>query len=177
MRLAYYGAGLIVPPYRFIADFYDDSSTYAVGDIVWYNTTLYKCTTAITVAEDFTPAHWTYAQIANELGGNVTISFPVTITQSGSSYTCDKTNAEIYAAYQAGEYVYALFPISGMNMIAPLMYADSTSAYFGVYMGSFFAISVYYSASAQYVTVTQNDFATAAQYTALEARVSALEGN
>ena len=38
---------------------YDDSSTYAVNDIVWHNGALYKCTTAIATAEAWDADHWT----------------------------------------------------------------------------------------------------------------------
>ena len=44
---------------RNIADDYNSSSTYAQGAYTIYDGTLYKCTTAISVPEDFTPAHWT----------------------------------------------------------------------------------------------------------------------
>lgn len=37
---------------RYEADLYSSSSTYAVGDLVVYNTKLYRCTTAITTAEE-----------------------------------------------------------------------------------------------------------------------------
>ena len=41
---------------------YSSSATYAIGDIVSYTSesvlNYYECITAITVAEDFTPAHW-----------------------------------------------------------------------------------------------------------------------
>lgn len=42
-----------------VADAYDNTQTYTVGDIVIYNNTLYKCTTAVSTAEDFDSAKWT----------------------------------------------------------------------------------------------------------------------
>ena len=39
-------------------DTYSASATYAINDIVIHNNKLYKCTTAITVAEEFNPAKW-----------------------------------------------------------------------------------------------------------------------
>lgn len=42
-----------------IASEYDGTTTYAVGDIVLYNSGLYECNTAIGVAEAWTAAHWT----------------------------------------------------------------------------------------------------------------------
>lgn len=41
-----------------IADNYDPTSTYDVGDCVIYNKILYKCTAAISVAEPWDSTHW-----------------------------------------------------------------------------------------------------------------------
>lgn len=49
-------------------DAYDDTATYAVGDLCIYNNTLYKCTTAITTAEAWNASHWTATSIADEIG-------------------------------------------------------------------------------------------------------------
>ena len=38
---------------------YSSSATYVVGDYVMHDNQLYRCTTAITTAEAWTPAHWT----------------------------------------------------------------------------------------------------------------------
>jgi len=40
-----------------LADVYSSSSTYAVNDYVIYDNALYKCTTAITVAEAWDSTH------------------------------------------------------------------------------------------------------------------------
>lgn len=48
-------------------DAYDDTSTYAVGDLCIYNNALYKCTTAITTAEAWNASHWTATSIADEI--------------------------------------------------------------------------------------------------------------
>lgn len=50
-----------------VADEYSSSSTYAVGDIVNYLGTIYRCTTAITTAENWTAGHWTAIKIADEI--------------------------------------------------------------------------------------------------------------
>lgn len=52
------------------ADAYDNTATYAVGDICIYNNTLYECNTVISTAEDFTPAHWTAIAILDKLRKN-----------------------------------------------------------------------------------------------------------
>ena len=51
-----------------VANNYSSSATYAVGDYVYYNNTLYKCTTAITTAEAWTAAHWTVTKLAEDVG-------------------------------------------------------------------------------------------------------------
>lgn len=50
-----------------IATPYDETSTYSVGDIVSYNSNIYRCTTDISVAESWTDAHWTQTTVADEL--------------------------------------------------------------------------------------------------------------
>ena len=49
------------------ADQYDPEETYAVGDLCINNNVLYRCTTAISTAEVWTPAHWTQTTLANEI--------------------------------------------------------------------------------------------------------------
>lgn len=50
-----------------VAQIYSSSSTYAVGDYVLYQDTLYRCTTAITTAEAWTAAHWTAAVLGDDV--------------------------------------------------------------------------------------------------------------
>lgn len=54
-----------------ISDQYDPTQTYAVGDYCIYNNTLYKCSTAIAVAEAWNVNHWTPTTIATELGSRL----------------------------------------------------------------------------------------------------------
>lgn len=51
-----------------IAEVYDSTDTYAVGDYVIYQGTLYKCTTAINVGESFDPFKWTSVKVMDEVG-------------------------------------------------------------------------------------------------------------
>ena len=46
---------------------YSPSGLYAVGQYVMYDGYLYRCTTAITTGETFTPAHWTQVALANDV--------------------------------------------------------------------------------------------------------------
>ena len=48
-------------------DTYSASATYAINDIVIHNNKLYKCTTAITVAEEFNPAKWLQVSLLDEI--------------------------------------------------------------------------------------------------------------
>ena len=48
---------------KMIADEYDATATYAVGDICIHDGKLYQCNTAITAAEEWTAAHWTVIQV------------------------------------------------------------------------------------------------------------------
>lgn len=50
-----------------IADNYNANATYAVGDYTLHNGGLYRCTTAITSAETWTPAHWTQVVLGGEV--------------------------------------------------------------------------------------------------------------
>ena len=49
-----------------VADTYSASKTYAVGDYVYYNGTLYRCTTAISTTEAWTAGHWTAAKLGDD---------------------------------------------------------------------------------------------------------------
>ena len=51
-----------------IAPEYDATSTYEVDDICMHGPKLYKCITAITTAEAWTPAHWVETNVASESG-------------------------------------------------------------------------------------------------------------
>lgn len=50
-----------------VAPLYSSSSTYAVGDYVLYQDTLYRCVTPITTAESWTAAHWTAVVLGDDI--------------------------------------------------------------------------------------------------------------
>jgi hypothetical protein len=50
-----------------ISDEYDNTATYSVGNIVIYNNTLYRCTTAVTTPEDFDSTKWTAINVSDIL--------------------------------------------------------------------------------------------------------------
>lgn len=50
-----------------VAGTYSASKTYAVGDYVWYDGALYRCTTAISTSELWTAAHWSRAVLGDDV--------------------------------------------------------------------------------------------------------------
>lgn len=50
-----------------IANVYDSTATYAIGDYAINANTLYKCTTAIAVGETFDPSKWTSVKVMDEM--------------------------------------------------------------------------------------------------------------
>ena len=82
-----------------IASIYSNSSTYAVGDVIFYNDTLYVCNTAITTAEDFDSTKWTEISVSSgfvDLNGAQVISgektFSNTLCVSGPSLRPETDN-------------------------------------------------------------------------------------
>lgn len=61
--------GLIHNTQISLAPAYDHTLTYEVGDLVMYDTLLYKCITAITVAEAWDATKWERAVLSNSAGG------------------------------------------------------------------------------------------------------------
>ena len=52
-----------------LAPAYSASATYAEGDYCTYEGALYRCSTAVATAEEWTAAHWTAVTLTGELGG------------------------------------------------------------------------------------------------------------
>lgn len=69
------------------APIYSNTGTYAVGAYAIYQGVLYKCITAVTVAEDFDPTKWTQVLVMNEIGSGGGGGSTVTITPTLSSGT------------------------------------------------------------------------------------------
>ena len=88
-------------------DAYDDTATYAVGDLCIYNNALYKCTTAITTAEAWNASHWTATSIADEISE----------VKSGSEYqvgdTINISNIQCVGTLTSGQKaIYIQIPLS-----------------------------------------------------------------
>ena len=83
-----------------IANEYDSSSTYDLGDFVTYEGVLYKCTTAITVAEAWTSAHWTNTLVVDNFGaGGASVTLGTTVPSDSSG-----ENGDLYVQYEALTY-------------------------------------------------------------------------
>ena len=72
-----------------VAPEYDSTATYEVGEYCTYDGDLYKCNTAIDVAEDWTAAHWDNTSITEELDDKADKDEAVT------SVAYDTTNKKI----------------------------------------------------------------------------------
>lgn len=84
-----------------IADEYDSTSTYAVDDFCIYEGVLYKCTTAIAVAEAWTPAHWTSTLIVDNFGagGGASVTLGTTVPSDASG-----SDGDLYVQYDGTSY-------------------------------------------------------------------------
>lgn len=79
----------------YITDGYDDTETYDVGDYCIYNNTLYKCASAIAVAEPWTAAHWTATDIATELAAIRALAQQLPWTDFNQTLTAGQTTVTI----------------------------------------------------------------------------------
>ena len=95
-----------------LADTYDDTATYNVGDYCIYSNQLYKCSTAIAVAESFTPAHWTACNITDEIAGAGSNLGPAVAANTASIGHIEESMAIVINGntaavnVSAGQYVY-----------------------------------------------------------------------
>ena len=90
--------GLIHNTQISLAPAYDQTLTYDVGDLVMYETVLYKCITAISVAGAWDSTKWERAYLSENAGGggnaNVT---EITYAQYQALTPAEKANGTIYA--------------------------------------------------------------------------------
>ena len=84
-----------------IAEEYDPTATYAIGDFCTYEGVLYKCVTAITTAEAWTAAHWTSTLIVDEFGtgGGASVTLGTTTPSDASG-----ENGDLYVKYNSSTY-------------------------------------------------------------------------
>lgn len=96
-----------------IAEEYDDTATYAVGDFVTYMGVLYKCIVAIAVAESWDSTHWDSTLIVEEFGqggGGASVTLGTTPPSDASG-----SDGDLYVQYDGTLYaaVYAYVKING----------------------------------------------------------------
>lgn len=66
-----------------IADEYLSTNTYAVNDLVIYNSLLYKCNTAISTPEAWNASHWTRVSVETQLNTKANSSSLATVATTG----------------------------------------------------------------------------------------------
>ena len=91
---------------------YDNTATYAVGDYCIYNSTRYKCITAVTTAEDFDSTKWSATTTNND------------ITQLNSSFTNNTTYStdtteRVLIGYKQGKPLYRQY-LTYSNLTVPV---------------------------------------------------------
>ena len=87
-------------------DAYDDTATYAVGDLCIYNNTLYKCTTAITTAEAWNASHWTTTSIADEISDLQSGKASLPTSVSGVAYNSNKIDSGNLYVYRIDKLIF-----------------------------------------------------------------------
>lgn len=84
------GAGAGSATLDVIANAYDSTATYAIGDVVIYSGGLYKCTTTISTAEAWTASHWTATTVSDMLS-SLQATNDNKVSKSGDTMTGDLT--------------------------------------------------------------------------------------
>lgn len=105
-----------------LAQPYDNTNTYTIGEIVIHENKLYRCTTAITNAEDWDSTHWEQITVANgfvNLTGTQTISGKKTFTNdvhvgANKKLYLDSDNPNLF-----GTFTFANGAIESNNTIVP----------------------------------------------------------
>lgn len=115
---------------------YDSSATYEVGAYCIQSDTLYKCNTAITEAEEFTPAHWTeQACLKFTLQSGASVGFFESGAVASTSGTTNYLYVESSETDQLNESIY-----EEILALASARYAQAG------YVGTSWTTSPYYMA-------------------------------
>jgi len=81
-----------------IAEVYDSTKTYVIGDYAYYNEVLYRCTTAITTVESWNSGHWTEVKVGSEIKDVKNSAAAANSDVIADTYDATKT-------YAVGDYV------------------------------------------------------------------------
>lgn len=116
-----------------IADDYDPTQTYAVGDYVIHDSMLYKCTTAVAVAEAWDSTKWTSCVVTDEMGGGGT-----TVVANPSGEATDELEK-----IQIGETIYEIVGGGGGGIETVFEGTKSTSSWANPLVFDSFSLSDY----------------------------------
>lgn len=86
--------GASIPPSKItnadaIAQPYDNTATYAVGDLCMQLGQLYECNTAISTPEDFDVSHWTAIDVESLIPDLSKVGFPIIDKSDATQWTSD----------------------------------------------------------------------------------------
>ena len=95
-----------------IADVYDPTSTYDVGDYVVHGGLLYKCNTAIASAEAWTVAHWTRCLVTEEMAIPTEVTVTGTLVAGATSITLSDAAIETTSWVMPWASVFGVMPVS-----------------------------------------------------------------
>lgn len=126
-----------------LADSYDSTSTYSVGDWCVYEGTLYQCNTAITTAEAFDSTKWDAKKVVDMTASDIPMSSSDSTTietaMNGAYGAIDNLNTTTRQTITAGSDVtnfeQSVFStgkiVSGYIVFKPTSVPSSTNAIFG----------------------------------------------
>ena len=121
---------------------YDSASTYAVGDYVLFQNTLYKCITAVPVGEAFVPAKWLAIKATDEISaGGYTLPIASANTlggvKVGSGLSIDALTGVLSASGSGGNIEYELLTSDDVTInVLSASYVLDTNYYSGTYSQS-----------------------------------------
>lgn len=79
-----------------LATLYNPAATYNEGDLVIYGTQLYKCTTAITVAESWDVSHWAKTDVNAQIGKLSTLQTSAKTSIVAAINAANASSNEVY---------------------------------------------------------------------------------
>lgn len=112
----------VIPQITSLAPAYSTASTYAVGDLVTYDNNLYRCNTAINVAESWTASHWTLIPMSTVTGG-----LNATTTRLGNRVTAVENEL---TAMETKDKIFSFAVNSDGHLIETIERYDSTRTEF-----------------------------------------------
>lgn len=95
-----------------IADLYDDTATYNVGDYCVHDGLLYKCNTAIASAEAWTSAHWTRCIVTEEMSTTGEVKVTGTLVAGATSITLSDASIETTSWVMPWTSVWGIMPLT-----------------------------------------------------------------